>query len=59
MLAVLGVLEPFPIGSTAAARGGPWPVAGHGLVLALRPALESRPGLVLLVVALEGTGAGT
>lgn len=39
--------------------GGPWPAAGLGLVLALRPAGESPAGPALLVAALEGPGAGT
>lgn len=61
-LAVLRVLEPFPNETPPLAvllpPGGPWPAAGHGLVLALRPAGESPVGPALLVAALEGAGAG-
>ena len=63
VLAVLRVLEPFPNETAPLAvllpPGGPWPAAGHGLVLALRPAEESPAGPALLVAALEGIGAGT
>uniref|UniRef100_A0A2K5R5M5 Peroxisomal ATPase PEX6 n=1 Tax=Cebus imitator TaxID=2715852 RepID=A0A2K5R5M5_CEBIM len=62
-LAVLRVLEPFPTETPPMAvllpPGGPWPAAGLGLVLALRPAGESPTGPALLVAALEGPGAGT
>lgn len=61
-LAVLRVLEPFPNETPPLAvmlpPGGPWPAAGHGLVLALRPAGESPVGPALLVAAVEGAGAG-
>ncbi|KAM6183863.1 peroxisome biogenesis factor 6 isoform 1-T1 [Erethizon dorsatum] len=60
-LAVLRVLEPFPTETPPLAvllpPGGPWPAAGLGLVLALRPASEGPTGLALLVAALEGSGA--
>ncbi|XP_054541804.1 peroxisome biogenesis factor 6 isoform X2 [Pan troglodytes] len=62
-LAVLRVLEPFPTETPPLAvllpPGGPWPAAGLGLVLALRPAGESPAGPALLVAALEGPDAGT
>ncbi|XP_027953560.1 peroxisome biogenesis factor 6 isoform X2 [Eumetopias jubatus] len=62
-LAVLRVLEPFPTEAPPLAvllpPGGPWPAAGLGLVLALRPAEESPAGPALLVAALEGPGAET
>ncbi|XP_022359640.1 peroxisome biogenesis factor 6 isoform X2 [Enhydra lutris kenyoni] len=62
-LAVLRVLEPFPTEAPPLAvllpPGGPWPEAGLGLVLALRPAEESPAGPALLVAALEGPGAET
>ncbi|XP_008064331.1 peroxisome biogenesis factor 6 isoform X2 [Carlito syrichta] len=62
-LAVLRVLEPFPTETPPLAvllpPGGPWPAAGLGLVLALRPAGESPTGPALLVAALEGPGAET
>ncbi|XP_069879819.1 peroxisome biogenesis factor 6 [Dipodomys merriami] len=61
-LAVLRVLDPFPAEtpplSVLLPPGGPWPAAGLGLVLALRPADESPAGPALLVAALEGPGAG-
>ncbi|XP_008827333.1 peroxisome biogenesis factor 6 [Nannospalax galili] len=57
-LAVLRVLEPFPTEIPPLAvllpPGGPWPAAGLGLVLALRPASESPAGPALLVAAVEG-----
>ncbi|EDM18853.1 rCG43513 [Rattus norvegicus] len=60
-LAVLHVLEPFPTETPPLAvllpPGGPWPVTGVGLVLALRPASESPAGPALLVAAVEGSGA--
>ncbi|XP_006860531.1 PREDICTED: peroxisome assembly factor 2 isoform X2 [Chrysochloris asiatica] len=63
VLAVLRVLEPFPTETPPLAvllpLGGPWPAAGLGQVLALRPAGESPAGPALLVAALEGPGAGT
>uniref|UniRef100_G1SKK5 Peroxisomal ATPase PEX6 n=1 Tax=Oryctolagus cuniculus TaxID=9986 RepID=G1SKK5_RABIT len=47
-LAVLRVLEPFPTETPPLAvllpPGGPWPAAGLGLVLALRPAGETPGG---------------
>ncbi|XP_057554870.1 peroxisome biogenesis factor 6 isoform X2 [Hippopotamus amphibius kiboko] len=62
-LAVLRVLEPFPTETPPLAvllpPGSPWPAAGLGLVLALRPAGESPAGPALLVAALEGPSAGT
>nr|XP_035979944.1 peroxisome biogenesis factor 6 isoform X3 [Halichoerus grypus] len=62
-LAVLRVLEPFPTEAPPLAvllpPGSPWPAAGLGLVLALRPAEESPAGPALLVAALEGPGAET
>ncbi|XP_004590432.2 peroxisome biogenesis factor 6 [Ochotona princeps] len=62
-LAVLQVLEPFPTEtpplSVLLPPGGPWPAAGLGLVLALRPAGESPAGPALLVTALDGPGAET
>ncbi|XP_069344064.1 peroxisome biogenesis factor 6 isoform X2 [Eulemur rufifrons] len=62
-LAVLRLLEPFPTETPPLAvllpPGGPWPAAGLGLVLALRPAGESPAGPALLVAAVEGPGAGT
>ncbi|XP_048203704.1 peroxisome biogenesis factor 6 isoform X2 [Perognathus longimembris pacificus] len=61
-LAVLRVLDPFPTEtpplSVLLPPGGPWPAAGLGLVLALRPADESPAGPALLVAAQEGPGAG-
>ncbi|XP_031204622.1 peroxisome biogenesis factor 6 isoform X2 [Mastomys coucha] len=60
-LAVLRVLEPFPTETPPLAvllpPGGPWPAAGLGLVLALRPASQSPAGPALLVAAVEGSGA--
>ncbi|XP_003789247.1 peroxisome biogenesis factor 6 isoform X2 [Otolemur garnettii] len=62
-LAVLRLLEPFPTETPPLAvllpPGGPWPAAGLGMVLALRPAGESPAGPALLVAALDGPGAGT
>lgn len=59
-LAVLRVLEPFPTETPLLAvllpPRGPWPAAGLGLVLALRPASEGPTGPALLVAALEGPG---
>lgn len=56
-LAVLQLLDPFPADAPPLAvlvpPGGPWPVAGSGSVLALRPAAESPAGPALLVAALE------
>ncbi|XP_012628611.2 peroxisome biogenesis factor 6 [Microcebus murinus] len=63
VLAVLRLLEPFPTETPPLAvllpPGGPWPAAGLGMVLALRPAGESPAGPALLVAALERPGAGT
>ncbi|XP_040839327.1 peroxisome biogenesis factor 6 isoform X2 [Ochotona curzoniae] len=62
-LAVLQVLDPFPTEtpplSVLLPPGGPWPAAGLGLVLALRPAGESPAGPALLVAALDGPDAET
>ncbi|XP_053456979.1 peroxisome biogenesis factor 6 isoform X3 [Nycticebus coucang] len=62
-LAVLRLLEPFPTETSPLAvllpPGGPWPAAGLGMVLALRPAGESPAGPALLVAALDGPGAET
>ncbi|XP_060046802.1 peroxisome biogenesis factor 6 [Erinaceus europaeus] len=62
-LAVLQVLDPFPTETPPLTvllpPGGPWPAAGLGLVLALRPAGESPAGPSLLVAALEAPAAGT
>ncbi|ELW66028.1 Peroxisome assembly factor 2 [Tupaia chinensis] len=61
-LAVLRVLEPFPTEtpplSVLLPPGSPWPAAGLGLVLALRPASEGPAGPALLVAALEGPDVG-